>query len=79
MLFDEFKSMYEKEIKKFNNLIEKVDIVSFDIFDTLLIRPYLSPEDLFEHIEKLYKLNGFKKERILAEKRSRIFMLQMKI
>lgn len=71
MLFDEFKSMYEKEIKKFNNLIEKVDIVSFDIFDTLLIRPYLSPEDLFEHIEKLYKLNGFKKERILAEKRSR--------
>lgn len=71
MLFDEFKSMYEKEIKKFNNLIEKVDIVSFDIFDTLLIRPYLSPQDLFEHIEKLYKLNGFKKERILAEKRSR--------
>ena len=71
MLFDEFKFMHEKEIKKFNNLIEKVDIVSFDIFDTLLIRPYLSPEDLFEHIEKLYKLNGFKKERILAEKRTR--------
>ena len=71
MIFVKFKSMYEKEIKKFNNLIEKVDIVSFDIFDTLLIRPYLSPEDLFEHIEKLYKLNGFKKERILAEKRTR--------
>ena len=63
--------MYEKEIKKFNNLIEKVDVVSFDIFDTLLIRPYLSPEDLFEHIEKLYKIDGFKEERILAEKRAR--------
>lgn len=63
--------MYEKEIRKFNNLVEKIDVVSFDIFDTLLIRPYLSPEDLFEHIEKLHKINGFKKERILAEKRTR--------
>ena len=63
--------MYENEIKKFNNLIEKVDVISFDIFDTLLIRPYLSPVDLFEHIEKQYKFSDFKKERILAEKRAR--------
>ena len=63
--------MYKKEIEKFNNLVENVDFVSFDIFDTLLIRPYIKAEDLFEHIEELCKAKGFKKERILAEKRAR--------
>ena len=34
--------------------IEKAKIVSFDIFDTLLLRPYAKPVDLFLHLEKLY-------------------------
>lgn len=63
--------MYEKEIKRFNNLVAKVDVISFDIFDTLLIRPYLAPCDLFRHIEGKYSLKGFMQERILAEKRAR--------
>ena len=63
--------MYEKEIKRFNNLVAKVDVISFDIFDTLLIRPYLAPCDLFRHIEEKYNLKGFMQERILAEKRTR--------
>lgn len=51
--------------------IKKHDIISFDIFDTLLIRPYVKPTDLFLHIEKLYKIKGFHKNRILAEKSAR--------
>ena len=51
--------------------IKKHNIISFDIFDTLLIRPYVKPTDLFLHIEKLYKIKGFHKNRILAEKSAR--------
>lgn len=31
--------------------IRKHDVISFDIFDTLLMRPFLSPSDLFKFIE----------------------------
>ena len=47
-------------VKKYNSKkiniyeeIKKHDIISFDIFDTLLIRPYVKPTDLFLHIEKI--------------------------
>ena len=33
--------------------------VSFDIFDTLIIRPYVAPTDLFRHLELLFKKDGF--------------------
>lgn len=65
-------------VKKYNSKkiniyeeIKKHDIISFDIFDTLLIRPYVKPTDLFLHIEKLYKIKGFHKNRIFAEKLAR--------
>ena len=65
-------------VKKYNSKkiniyeeIKKHDIISFDIFDTLLIRPYIKPTDLFLHIEKLYKIKGFHKNRIMAEKLAR--------
>ena len=51
--------------------IKKHEIISFDIFDTLLIRPYAKPTDLFLHIEKLYNIEGFHKNRIMAEKSAR--------
>lgn len=62
--------MYNLE-KKFHNLLENVEIVSFDIFDTLLIRPYKQPTDLFEHLEKLSGKENFSKKRILAERKAR--------
>ena len=65
-------------VKKYNSKkiniyeeIKKHDIISFDIFETLLIRPYVKPTDLFLHIEKLYKIKGFHKNRIMAEKLAR--------
>lgn len=51
--------------------IEKYDIVSFDIFDTLLKRNVAKPTDVFEYIEKKHNITGFCEQRIAAEKRAR--------
>lgn len=51
--------------------IDHAAYVSFDIFDTLLLRPYVSPKDLFLHIEEQHKRIGFRDERVLAERRAR--------
>lgn len=60
---------YYDILKILNN--KEIKIVSFDIFDTLLIRPSLDPKDLFilfcKYIEKKYKINIYK-YRINAEK-----------
>jgi predicted HAD superfamily hydrolase len=50
---------------------EEFDYVSFDVFDTLLIRPFVKPDDLFTYIEKNEKREGFAKARISAEKNAR--------
>ena len=51
--------------------IDRARAVSFDIFDTLLLRPYLRPTDLFYHLELLEDMPGFCNERIDAERRAR--------
>ncbi|ORY21238.1 hypothetical protein LY90DRAFT_632997 [Neocallimastix californiae] len=61
---------YKKTDILFNNLknvIDQYSIISFDIFDTLLIRPYVEPKDLFVHLENLNNATGFAKSRIEAE------------
>ena len=45
----------------------KYKYISFDIYDTLLLRPYVKPRDLFKHIEKFSNAPGFAKERVRAE------------
>ena len=47
--------------------IDDHDVVSFDVFDTLILRPYLKPTDHFLHIEKILGLGDFAQERIKAE------------
>lgn len=51
--------------------VEDAKVVSFDIFDTLLLRPYVSPKDLFLHLEEQYGCVGFRDERVDAERRCR--------
>lgn len=51
--------------------IEEYDVVSFDIFDTLLKRNVNKPTDVFRYMEKKYNKEGFFHERIEAEKRAR--------
>lgn len=65
---------YEKTtIKK---KIEESEIISFDVFDTLLLRNVCRPTDVFEIVENLYSNRygekiDFKKLRIEAEKKVR--------
>ena len=49
-----------------------VKAVSFDIFDTLIVRPYIRPKDLFAHMEQAEGAPGFAAERVDAERRSRM-------
>lgn len=51
--------------------VKNYDIISFDIFDTLIFRPFMSPTDLFMIAGKRLKINNFKNIRIDAEKRAR--------
>ena len=52
-------------------IVEDAKVVSFDIFDTLLARPYVKPTDLFLHMEEISGMAGFRDSRVKAEKRAR--------
>lgn len=60
----------EEQLKR---LIEAYDIITFDIFDTLLMRRLLEPTDVFDLVERKLHREGidipFKKLRLDAEKR----------
>jgi len=55
----------------FRGAIDSAEAVAFDVFDTLIVRPFWRPKDLFRFIEAESKRDGFAKERIDAEKRAR--------
>ena len=52
-------------------IVSGAKVVSFDIFDTLLARPYIKPTDLFLHIEEATGAIEFKERRIAAERKAR--------
>lgn len=58
-------------LEKIQNKIDKAEVISFDIFDTLLVRPYVKPTDLFLHMEQIYSCNGYADARITAEVNAR--------
>lgn len=47
-------------LEELKDKIEEYDIISFDIFDTLLIRPYITPDSLWDHLGYLYNVDNFK-------------------
>ncbi len=49
--------------------VEGYDYVSLDVYDTLLVRPYVRPKDVFRHIERMEDAPGFLKERVASEER----------
>lgn len=57
--------------------IENADVISFDIFDTLIGRACITPEKIFEIVQKKYfqveknRSTNYIKDRIKAEKRAR--------
>lgn len=69
-------SSYREEVNVLKNKIQKADIVSFDVFDTLLLRNVLNPTDIFKAVEiDFFKENceeiDFFKIRIRAEHQAR--------
>ena len=59
-------------LREFKKLIENKKVVSFDIFDTLLVRPFCQPEDLFLYIEMKTNSCSFRNGRIKAEDFARL-------
>lgn len=69
----EFLGDTEEEISKkiLKNKIDKHDIISFDIFDTLLLRPFYDPAGVFNYISQKYQVADFLKTRTLTERNVR--------
>lgn len=59
------------------NIIQKYNVITFDIFDTLISRPLFSPFDIFDFMPKIFHdktgvyLKDFKKIRIFSEESAR--------
>lgn len=60
-----------KDAKKFAEFLVQYDIISFDIFDTLIFREVNKPDDLFYLLEEKNGVSNFHSKRILAEKNAR--------
>ena len=56
---------------KIKSLIDCHDCISFDIFDTLLVRPYMNPYHFVRHMEQYTGRTGFTTARMAAEHRAR--------
>jgi len=52
------------------DLMTSFEIISFDVFDTLLMRGCLEPRDVFSLVEEKAQRRGYAKARIRAEKRA---------
>lgn len=60
-------------IHEFRKHIEEVDVVSFDVFDTLLLRHHYSPADVFAHLDLGGSLLPPRLRRIAAERLARLW------
>ena len=59
-------------LKDIIEIMPQFDVISFDIFDTLLLRPYVYPSDLFWKIEFDENAKGFAVDRMKAERKAQI-------
>lgn len=60
---------FQKSREQLREAIEKYDVISFDIFDTLLMRRVLYPEDVFALLEQTSGIENFFRARQEAERR----------
>lgn len=66
----------EKSPEEIFEEIKNYDIISFDIFDTLIFRSFYDPKDLFRTLSEYHNILNFYHERIKAEKTVRKLKLQ---
>ena len=55
-------------------LADDIKIVSFDIFDTLLLRPVLNPQDVWSLVGKISGIPHFKDKRLISEIESKRYL-----
>ncbi|GAA7183497.1 hypothetical protein ID0439_14260 [Helicobacter pylori] len=46
--------------------ILKYDVISFDIFETLLLLAFLTPNDLFWYVSTKYNITVFHQQRLIV-------------
>lgn len=51
----------------FEDLLQEYDVISFDVFDTLLFRRVDKPADVFSLVEKEVSMPGFARDRVVSE------------
>lgn len=61
----------ELNYEKYCRTINEKKIISFDVFDTLVNRPFYKADDLFKYLEIKYEADDFYKVRKEAEKKAR--------
>ena len=66
------KLSLSSELINLKRILDNYEVVSFDLYDTLILRNVLKPEDIFKIIEKKYKINNFTKKRKKAEQIARL-------
>lgn len=57
--------------QEMDSVLEMFDLVSFDVFDTILFRRCLAPVQVFDWMEKAHNVPGFSKARVAAEAETR--------
>lgn len=55
-------------MREYEEILTAFDVISFDVFDTLLLRPYLKPTDLWRDLERRINASGFAAERYQADR-----------
>lgn len=62
--------MKEQQIKTIKNAIDTAEIVSFDVFDTMLLRVVDSPEAVFNVIGNYFGMDNYREFRVNAQNES---------
>lgn len=76
---------YDNKTQKIVDTIAQSDLVSFDVFDTLVVRPFYIPKDLFETLDDKFMnlcpnfgILKFSKMRVESEHRCRVELVSKK-
>lgn len=70
-LFADYKARKTMNADEVLSILQQYDVISFDIFDTLLFRKLPRPTDVFSLVEKSVDIPGFAQARIQAEQAAR--------
>lgn len=71
LIYPESEAVNREDIDSLVKQLSQYDIVSFDIFDTLLFRPFSKPTDIFYLLQAQNGLFDFSRNRQLAEHNAR--------